>query len=135
MGGKIFIDYRSSIIDMEEKNTNLMESIFQGKGYWSFKTVELESENYKKNIWEKYVKKDNVYNLVNDNQKLKKYLYQITNLFEIYSHMSLFGIDVLIDYNNKNLYIIDANSFPGYKKGYDIKNDIREFFKKYTNKK
>ena len=64
-------------------------------------------------------------------QKLKNYLYHITYLFELYSHMSLFGIDILIDYDDKKLYIIDSNSLPGYKKGFNVQSDLRDYFKKF----
>ena len=133
LGGKIYIDYRSSTVNIDEKNTELIEELFQDRGYWNFKTSDLENKNYKENIWEKYVQKDYVVNLVEGNQKLKDYLYHITYLFEVYSQMSLFGIDILIDYDEKKLFIIDSNSFPGFKKGFNVQNDLREFFKKYLD--
>ena len=130
LGGKIYVDYRSSTINIDEKNTELIEDLFQTKGYLNYKTCDLESKNYKENIWKKYVEEDCIVNLVEENKDLKNYLYHITYLFEIYSHMSLFGIDIIIDYEGKKLFIIDSNSLPGYKKGFNVQNDLREYFKK-----
>jgi hypothetical protein len=134
MGNKNFIDYRSSLIDIDENNKKLVDELFKGNGYWNFKTIMLESEEYKNNIWSKYVEKNGIENKVKNNKELFSYIINITNLFEIYSHMGLFGIDVLIDNNDDNdnnniLYIIDANSLPGYKKGFEVEKDLRNYLK------
>ena len=131
LGGKINIDYRSSTINIDEKNTELIDDLFKIDGYWNYKTCDLENQNYKEKIWKKYVEIDCIVNLVENTQKLKNYLYHITYLFELYSHMSLFGIDILIDYDDKKLYIIDSNSLPGYKKGFNVQSDLRDYFKKF----
>ena len=89
----------------------------------------LESEEYKNNIWNKYVIKDGIENKVKSNKELYDYIINIADLFEIYSHMGLFGIDILIDNENK-LYIIDANSLPGYKQGFEVEKDLRNYFQK-----
>ena len=132
MGNKNYIDYRSSLIDIEETNKKLVDELFKENGYWNFKTIMLESEEYKNNIWDKYVEKNGIENKVKNNKELFNYIINIANLFEIYSHMGLFGIDVLIgnnDDNNNILYIIDANSLPGYKKGFEVEKDLRNYFK------
>ena len=128
MGNKNYIDYRSSLIDIDENNKILIDELFHGNGYWNFKTIMLESEEYKKNIWSKYVEKKGVENKIKNNKELSDYIINIANLFEIYSHMGLFGIDILIDNENK-LYIIDANSLPGYKQGFEVEKDLRIYFK------
>ena len=127
LGEKNYIDYRSSLIDIDENNKDLVDELFEGKGYWNFKTIMLESEEYKNNIWAKYVKKNELEKKVKNNKELYNYIINVANLFEIYSHMGLFGIDILIDNNNK-LYIIDANSLPGYKKGFEVEKDLRTYF-------
>ena len=134
MGNKNFIDYRSSLIDIDETNKKLVDELFKGNGYWNFKTIMLESEEYKNNIWSKYVEKNGIENKVKNNKELFIYIINIANLFEIYSHMGLFGIDVLIgndddNDNNNILYIIDANSLPGYKKGFEVEKDLRNYLK------
>ena len=129
LGNKNFIDYRSSLINIDETNTKMVEELFEGNGYWNFKTIMLESDEYKNNIWGKYVEKNGVENKIKKNKKLFDYIMNVVSLFEIYSHMGLFGVDILIDNENK-LYIIDANSLPGYKKGFDIEKDLRNYFKK-----
>ena len=129
MGNKNYIDYRSSLIDIDENNKKLVDELFQGNGYWNFKTIMLESEEYKNNIWSKYVEKNGVEKKVKNNNKLYDYIINIANLFEVFSHMGLFGIDILIDNENK-LYIIDANSLPGYKQGFEVEKDLREYFQK-----
>ena len=132
MGNKNYIDYRSSLIDIEETNTKLVDELFKGNGYWNFMTIMLESEEYKNNIWSKYVEINGIENKVNNNKELYSYIINVANLFEIYSHMGLFGIDVLIENNNDDnnmLYIIDANSLPGYKKGFEVEKDLRNYLK------
>ena len=135
IGNKNYIDYRSSLIDIDETNKKLVDELFKGNGYWNFKTIMLESEEYKKNIWSKYVEKNGIENKVKNNKELFSYIINVANLFEIYSHMGLFGIDVLIgndddsNENNKILYIIDANSLPGYKKGFEVEKDLRNYLK------
>jgi len=129
IGNKNYIDYRSSLIDIDENNNKLVDELFQGNGYWNFKTIILESEEYINSIWGKYIEKNGVENKIKNNKELYNYIINIVNLFEIYSHMGLFGIDILIDNENK-LYIIDANSLPGYKKGFEIEKDLRNYLKK-----
>jgi len=129
LGNKNFIDYRSSLINIDEANTKMVEELFEGNGYWNFKTIMLESDEYKNKIWGKYVEKNGVENKIKKNKKLFDYILNVVSLFEIYSHMGLFGIDIIIDNKNK-LYIIDANSLPGYKKGFEIEKDLRNYFKK-----
>ena len=129
LGNKNYIDYRSSIIDIDENNKKLVDELFGENGFWNFKTIMLESEEYKKGVWSKYISdKDGVEKKVKNNKKLFEFLLNVVNLFEIYSHMGLFGIDILIDNENK-LYIIDANSLPGYKKGFNIEEDLRNYFR------
>ena len=127
MGNKNYIDYRSSLIDINEENKELVNDLFKNGGYWNFKTIMLESDEYKNNIWSKYTTKDGVEKNIINNKDLMDYIINITNLFEIYSHMGLFGIDIIIEKNK--LYIIDANSLPGYKKGFDVEKDLRNYFK------
>ena len=127
MGNKNYIDYRSSLIDINEDNKELVNDLFKNGGYWNFKTIMLESDEYKNNIWSKYTTKDGVEKNIINNKDLMDYIINITNLFEIYSHMGLFGIDIIIEKNK--LYIIDANSLPGYKKGFDVEKDLRNYFK------
>ncbi len=129
LGNKNFVDYRSSLIDIDECNKKLVDELFGDNGYWNFKTIMLESEEYINNIWGKYIEKDGVENKIKNDKKLFDYIINIVNLFEIYSHMGLFGVDLLID-NENNLYIIDANSLPGYKKGFTIEEDLRNYFRK-----
>ena len=126
MGNKNYIDYRSSLIDIDENNSNLLKDIFKNEGFWNFKTIMLESDEYKKNIWNKYTKKGEIENKVISNKGLLEYIINIVNLFEIYSHMGLFGIDIIIEQDK--LYIIDANSLPGYKLGFNVEKDLRNYF-------
>ena len=126
MGNKNFIDYRSSLIDININNDDLLNDIFNNEGFWNFKTLMLESSEYKNNIWNKYTKKDEIENKIKNNYDLSQYIINVANLFEIYSHMGLFGIDIIIE--NDKLYIIDANSLPGYKLGFDLEKDLRNYF-------
>ena len=87
----------------------------------------LESDEYITNIWNKYTKKNEIENKVKNNEDLMKYIINMVNMFEIYSHMGLFGIDIIIE--NDNLFIIDANSLPGYKNGFDVEKDLRNYLK------
>ena len=126
MGNKNFIDYRSSLIDININNDDLLNDIFNNEGFWNFKTIMLESSEYKNNIWNKYTKKDEIDNKIKNNYDLSQYIINVANLFEIYSHMGLFGIDIIIE--NDKLYIIDANSLPGYKLGFNLEKDLRNYF-------
>ena len=127
MGNKNYIDYRSSLIDIDENNNDLLNDIFKNEGFWNFKTIMLESDEYITNIWNKYTKKNEIENKVKNNEDLMKYIINMVNMFEIYSHMGLFGIDIIIE--NDNLFIIDANSLPGYKNGFDVEKDLRNYLK------
>ena len=129
MGNKNYIDYRSSLIDIDidENNKELINDLFKNEGFWNFKTIMLESDEYKNNIWNKYTKKNEIENKVNNNKDLIEYINNVINLFEIYSHMELFGIDIIIE--NDKLFIIDANSLPGYKKGFNVEEDLRNYLK------
>ena len=127
MGTKNYIDYRSSLIDIDENNKELISDLFKNNGFWNFKTIELESDEYKNNIWNKYTKKNEVENRIKNNKDIMDFINNIVSLFEIYSHMGLFGIDIIIE--NDKLYIIDANSLPGYKKGFNVEEDLRNYFK------
>ena len=127
MGNKNYIDYRSSLIDIDENNNDLVYDLFNNKGFWNFKTIMLESDEYKNNIWNKYTKKNEIENKVKNNKDLIEYINNVINLFEIYSHMGLFGIDIIIE--NDKLFIIDANSLPGYKKGFNVEEDLRNYLK------
>ena len=128
MGNKNSIDYRSSLIDIEENNKDLINELFQDKGFWNFKTKIFESDEYRNNIWNKFIEKNGVENKVKRNKNLYDYILNVVKLFEIYSHMGLFGIDILIGKDNQ-LYIIDANSLPGYKQGFEVEKDLRNYFK------
>ena len=128
MGNKNYIDYRSSLIDIEENNKDLINELFQDKGFWNFKTKIFESDEYRNNIWNKFTEKNCVENKVKRNKNLYDYILNVVKLFEIYSHMGLFGIDILIGKDNQ-LYIIDANSLPGYKQGFEVEKDLRNYFK------
>ena len=127
MGNKNYIDYRSSLIDIDENNKDLINDLFNNEGFWNFKTIMLESDEYKNNIWNKYTKKNEIENKVKNNKDLIEYINNVINLFEIYSHMGLFGIDIIIE--NDKLFIIDANSLPGYKKGFNVEEDLRNYLK------
>ena len=127
MGTKNYIDYRSSLIDIDENNKELISDLFKNNGFWNFKTIELESDEYRNNIWNKYTKKNDVENRIKNNKDIMDFINNIVSLFEIYSHMGLFGIDIIIE--NDKLYIIDANSLPGYKKGFNVEEDLRNYFK------
>ena len=127
MGNKNYIDYRSSLIDIDKNNSNLLKDVFKNEGFWNFKTIMLESDEYITNIWNKYTKKNEIENKVKNNEDLMKYIINVVNMFEIYSHMGLFGIDIIIE--NDNLFIIDANSLPGYKNGFDVEKDLRNYLK------
>ena len=127
MGNKNYIDYRSSLIDIDENNKELIQDLFKDKGFWNFKTIMLESDEYKNNIWIKYTKKNEVENRIKNNKDIMDYIYNVVNLFEIYSHMGLFGIDIIIE--KDKLFIIDANSLPGYKNGFNVEDDLRNYFK------
>jgi SHAQKYF class myb-like DNA-binding protein len=48
LGNKNYIDCRSSIIDIDENNKKLVDELFGENGFWNFKTIMLESEEYKK---------------------------------------------------------------------------------------
>ena len=126
MGNKNYIDYRSSLIDIDKNNSNLFKDLFKNEGFWNFKTIMLESDEYKKNIWNKYTIKGEIEKMVKSNKDLLEYIISIVNMFEIYSHMGLFGIDLIIE--NDKLFIIDANSLPGYKLGFDVEQDLRNYF-------
>ena len=125
MGNKNYIDYRSSLIDIDENNTELLNDLFNNQGFWNFKTIMLESDEYKTHIWNKYTKKGEIENKVKNNKDLMDYIINMVNLFEIYSHMGLFGIDIIIE--NDKLFIIDANSLPGYKLGFVVEKDLRNY--------
>ena len=126
MGNKNYIDYRSSLIDIDKNNSNLLKDVFKNEGFWNFKTIMLESDEYKKNIWNKYTIKGEIEKMVKSNKDLLEYIISMVNMFEIYSHMGLFGIDIIIE--NDKLFIIDANSLPGYKLGFTVEQDLRNYF-------
>ena len=72
-------------------------------------------------------KKNEVENRIKNNKDIMDYIYNVVNLLEFYSHMGLFGIDIII--KKDKLFIIDANSLPGYKKGFNVEDDLRNYFK------
>jgi hypothetical protein len=54
------------------------------------------------------------------NEKIKDfinldYMIKISKCFQHFSKTSLFGLDFLYDYKNKEYYLIDCNLYPGYK--------------------
>ena len=125
-----YIDYRSSLPDL---NSKFIEEI--KNGFWTFKTIELETEKYKK-IWEKFVKKDEIEEIIENNENMKNYIFNVSNIFEKWSNFSLFGIDLLFNKEEKNFYIIDCNSLPSYKiKNFDHEKNFRDFFIEKLNKK
>ena len=124
-----YIDYRSSLPDLSEK----FKEEFK-EGFWTFKTIDLESENFKKKIWEKFVKKGEIENII-ENSNMKEYIFSISNIFEKYSNFSLFGIDLLYNKEKKTFFIIDCNSFPSYKiKDFNHEEKFRRFFIEKINK-
>ena len=133
MGNKNYIDYRSSLIDIDKNNSELFKDVFKNEGFWNFKTIMLERDEYKKNIWNKYTKKDEIEKKVKSNQDLMHFIINMVNMFEIYSHMGLFGIDLIIE--KDKLFIIDANSLPGYKSGFDVEKDLRNYFNEIISSK
>jgi hypothetical protein len=86
-----------------------------------------DSESIEKETPQGPEKKNEIENKVKNNEDLMKYIINMVNMFEIYSHMGLFGIDIIIE--NDNLFIIDANSLPGYKNGFDVEKDLRNYLK------
>ena len=133
MGNKNYIDYRSSLIDIDKNNSELFKDVFKNEGFWNFKTIMLERDEYKKNIWNKYTKKDEIEKKVKSNQDLMHFIINMVNMFEIYSHMGLFGIDLIIE--KDKLFIIDANSLPGYKSGFVVERDLRNYFNEIISSK
>ena len=133
MGNKNYIDYRSSLIDIDKNNSELFKDVFKNEGFWNFKTIMLERDEYKKNIWNKYTKKDEIEKKVKRNQDLMHFIINMVNMFEIYSHMGLFGIDLIIE--KDKLFIIDANSLPGYKSGFVVEKDLRNYFNEIISSK
>lgn len=119
------LDYRSSLPDIsEEFQKNFVNN------FWDFKTIELESEKYKE-LLQKYLNSNiDVENLIN-----LEFLKEVSNYFEEFSKFTLFGLDFLFDHNNKEYYIVDCNSLPGYKLKLPIENKFREHFKSLMEKK
>ena len=129
IGNFNYIDYRSSLPDLSEK----FKAEFK-EGFWTFKTIDLESENYRKKIWEKFVKKGEIEKII-ENSNMKNYIFNIANIFEKFSNFSLFGIDLLLT-KNETFFIIDCNSLPSYKiKGFNHEKNFRDFFIEKINKK
>jgi hypothetical protein len=130
IGNFNYIDYRSSLPDL---NSNFKDEFKEG--FWTFKTIDLESEKYKK-IWEKFVKKDEIKEIIENNLNMKNYIFSISNIFEKYSNFSLFGIDLLFNKEENIFYIIDCNSLPSYKiKNFNHEEIFRNFFIEKLNKK
>ena len=130
IGNFNYIDYRSSLPDL---NSNFKDEF--KKGFWTFKTIDLETEKYKK-IWEKFVKKDEIKEIIENNLNMKNYIFSISNIFEKYSNFSLFGIDLLFNKEENIFYIIDCNSLPSYKiKNFNHEEIFRNFFIEKLNKK
>ena len=110
-----YIDYRSSLPDL---NSKFIEEI--KNGFWTFK----------------FVKKDEIEEIIENNENMKNYIFNVSNIFEKWSNFSLFGIDLLFNKEEKNFYIIDCNSLPSYKiKNFDHEKNFRDFFIEKLNKK
>ncbi len=126
-GKENYIDYRSSLPDI---NINFQKEF--NKGFWIFKTIELESLEYKNNIWNKYVIPSFISDKIDSNDK-KNFVYQLCDLFSKFSDFNFYGVDLLFDYVNNKFYIVDVNALPSYKIP-NFKPDIefQNFFKSFN---
>ena len=127
IGNFNYIDYRSSIPDID----NEFKEEFN-KGYWILKTIDLEGNEYKTNIWNKFVKPHFISDKIEKNEK-KKFVCEICDLFSQFTNFSFYGVDLLYDYNNNKFIIIDANALPSYKIP-NFKSDVEfhNFFKGFN---
>jgi len=85
-------------------------------------------------IREKLYKNDKFKELVN-----MDYMLKISKCFRNFSETSLFGLDFLYDYVNKEYYLIDCNLYPGYKEllhefNYILTDHICSLFKESEDK-
>ena len=101
--------------------------------YWIFKTEDLQKGNYYENIWKKYRKVDYIKNIVENKKDLSfnNFVLNLCKQIEKIINCKLFGIDLLLDYNNRVISIIDLNALPGYfikEPNYDNAVEFRKFF-------
>ena len=127
IGNYNYIDYRSSIPDIDD---DFKQEFI--KGYWILKTIDLEGNEYKTNIWNKFVKPHFISDKIEKNEK-KKFVTDICNLFSKFTNFSFYGVDLLYDYINNKFIIIDANALPSYKIP-NFKSDLefQNFFKGFN---
>ena len=127
IGNYNYIDYRSSIPDIDD---DFKQEFI--KGYWILKTIDLEGNEYKNNIWNKFVKPHFISDKIEKNEK-KKFVTDICNLFSKFTNFSFYGVDLLYDYINNKFIIIDANALPSYKIP-NFKSDLefQNFFKGFN---
>jgi hypothetical protein len=127
IGNYNYIDYRSSIPDFD--NDFIDEFI---KGYWIIKTIDLEGNDYKINIWNKFVKPHFISDKIEKNDR-KKFVIEICNLFSKFTNFSFYGVDLLYDYVNNKFIIIDANALPSYKiPNFKSELEFQNFFKGFN---
>lgn len=120
--GENYIDMRSSLPDISpELQANFPD------GFWTFKTIELESEKYV-NMLDQYRKNSDKLQSLDH-----KVLFRFAEAFEEFSKYTLFGLDFMFDYLSGGIYIIDCNSLPGYKIKIDIAGKLRDHVVKYTS--
>ena len=128
-GGKVFKVYHinnNSIIylrnSLPDFTIDLVDKFEEFKlGFYYIHTPDLFGSNY-----ELFLKKIQLkfFEINNNNHHIIDYLKSITNIFEKFSRLTLFGLDFLFDSDNNTFYLVDANNFPGYKELYSEFNDI-----------
>ena len=127
IGNYNYIDYRSSIPDIDD---DFKQEFI--KGYWILKTIDLEGNEYKTNIWNKFVKPHFISDKIEKNEK-KKFVTDICNLFSKFTNFSFYGVDLLYDYINNKFIIIDANALPSYKiPNFKSELEFQNFFKGFN---
>ena len=127
VGKDNYFDYRSSLIDLDNKK---FISEFKEQ-FWHFKTIELESENYMNNIWKKYRKEGFIEKTIEEGNK-KNFVAEVCDIFEEAAEVSLFGLDFLFDHTKEVFYVIDCNALPSFKiKGFEHDKEFRKFFYNY----
>ena len=114
---KSYFYYRPSFPDCKIEYMNKFEEY--KKGFLQLTNAGLVSEQYRK-FWEKVNGINNNYkNYVDEN-----YLSTVVNSWEEYCGDTLFGLDFILDMENRVYYLIDANGLPGYKELYNEMNNI-----------
>ena len=123
--------WRPSLPDVSEELTK--KHVEYSQGFFKIATSELLSKEYI-TLWEKISSNSSVKEKIN-----MDYLRKVSDLFEVFSEMTLFGLDFLYDNDKNEYYLVDVNFFPGYKELVKEFNEILiahilKYYNRFTHK-